>query len=589
MHRGCASETAPMAATGRLDTPKQSAGRRDVIDAMQFTHKTVLSPALRARVAEDPSIGGGNLLPSMLEINPFPDEPFLHSLTPIPYTDGETRTEFSLRDLDQLVQSWSVWYLERGVRPQDRIAVFPPDSIQYFVHLSALAQIGAIAMLINSNAPRESAVALCERSGAIGLYTDRERLDRIAPDLDRLSLRWIKTLEEVPGPASATLPDDARFHHHPDDPVGLMHSSGTTGLPKPVIHTHKTLVDGPKWRAVNYREEPDAVILNALPQSHQGCISFNAYSVLGGQPMVIWRDVTGAELATAVTEHKPTMVMAFGHAYPELAAIETPKGALDSVNIWVSMADAVHERHLKNVLARRSPELPPAAFLDRLGTTELGWGVLMQPRTLTTERNDRCVGKSVGYAEVAVVRENGTLAEPYEYGFLGAKPPSMTVGYWGNQDTYYRSKLAGYWLTGDIAYRDEDGNFYQIDRAVDVVHTADGPGYSVQMEELILNEVAGVEDCTVVAGGHGNEKVAVAVVTGADMAPEKVLFAANEALRANGKPELFMVEIASADGDFPLGVTGKSLKRFLRDKYQDLAVYVGDRRGKSLATSDVLT
>jgi acyl-coenzyme A synthetase/AMP-(fatty) acid ligase len=282
------------------------------------------------------------------------------------------------------------------------------------------------------------------------------------------------------------------------------------------------------------------------------------------------------------------MVMAFGHAYPELAAIETPRGALDSVNIWVSMADAVHERHLKNILGRRSPERPPAAFLDRLGTTELGWGVLMQPRTLATERNDRCVGKSVGYAEVAIVRADGTLAEPCEYGLLGAKPPSMTVGYWGNQDTYYRSKLAGYWLTGDVAYRDEEGNFYQVDRVVDVVHTAAGPGYSVLMEELILNEVAGVEDCTVVAGGHDGEQVAVAVVTGRDVDAGKVLFAANEALRANGKPELSVVEVATGDDDFPLGVTGKSLKRYLRDKYQDLVGYLRDRQDKNLATSAAL-
>jgi len=555
---------------------------------MSFTHRTVLTPELRARVAADPGIGGGNLLPSMLAINPYPDEPFIRSLTPVAYTDGESRTEFSLRELDHLIQSWSVWYWERGVRPRDRVAVFPPDSVAYFVHYSAIAQIGGIAVLINSKAPRESAVALCERTGAIGLYTDRERLDRIAPDLDRLALRWIETAEEMPSPPSATLPDEARFRHHADDPVGMMHSSGTTGLPKPVIHTHRTILEGPKFRAVDYKEEPDALIMTALPQSHQGTISFTSYAVLSGQPLLAWRDVTGLELAAAIPEHKPTMVMAFGHAYPELAALETPKGALDSVNIWVSMADAVHERHLKNVLARRSPEFPPATFLDRLGTTELGWGVLMQPRTLTTERNDRCVGRSVGFAEVAILRENGTLAEPYEYGLLGAKPSSMTVGYWGSQDTYYRSKLAGYWLTGDVAYRDEDENFYQVDRAVDVVHTAQGPGYSVQMEETVLNQVAGVDDCTIVAAGLRGEKVAVAVVTGADIDPEKVLLAANEALRATGKPELAMVEVAAGDGDYPLGVTGKSLKRYLREKYQDLASYVDDRHGKNLALRDAL-
>lgn len=554
---------------------------------MRFTHRTVLSPQLRARVAADPGIGGGNLLPSVLAINPYPDEPFIHSLTPIPYTDGETRTEFSLRDLHHLVESWSVWYHEQGVRPRDRVAVFVPDSIAYFVHYSAIAQIGGIAMLINSKASTEIAVALCERTGAVGLYTDQERLDRIGAQRDTLPLRWAVTMEEMSSPRSAVLSDEARFRHHPDDPVGMMHSSGTTGLPKPVIHTHKTILDGPKFRAVDYKEESDAVILNTLPQTHQGCISFNAYSVLAGQPMVVWRDVSGEQLAQAVQDHRPTMVMAFGHAYPELAAIQTPPGALDSVNIWVSMADAVHERHLKNVLARRSADRPPAMFLDRLGTTELGWGVLMQPRTLETVRNDRCVGRSVGFADVQIVRENGTIAEPYEYGLLGAKPPSMTVGYWGNQDTYYRSILAGYWLTGDIAYRDEDGYFYQVDRAVDVVHTAGGPGYSVQMEELILNEVAGVEDCTVIAGRYHGQQVPVAVVVGG-MEAEKVLDAANEVLRANNKPELSVVEVAGGDGDFPVGVTGKSLKRYLRDKYKDLAVYVRDRRGTGLATSDAL-
>src|SRR5689334_7123950 len=117
---------------GRADGPvrhprsrSQNRGPAAESDAMEFTHKTVLSPELRARVLADPSVGGGNLLPAMLELNPFPDEPFIHSLTPIPYTDGETRHWFSLRDLDHLVQSWSVWYLERGVRPHDRVAVFP--------------------------------------------------------------------------------------------------------------------------------------------------------------------------------------------------------------------------------------------------------------------------------------------------------------------------------------------------------------------------------------------------------------------------------------------------------------------------------
>ena len=59
-------------------------------------------------------------------------------------------------------------------------------------------------------------------------------------------------------------------------------------------------------------------------------------------------------------------------------------------------------------------------------------------------------------------------------------------------------------------------------------------------------------------------------------------------LRATAKPEPAVVEVASAEGDFPLGVTGKSLKRYLRNKYHDLVVYLGDHRVKNLATSAAL-
>ena len=79
------------------------------------------------------------------------------------------------------------------------------------------------------------------------------------------------------------------------------------------------------------------------------------------------------------------------------------------------------------------------------------------------------------------------------------------------------------------------------------------------------------------------------IVSDADLARAAApAIAANEALRATGKPELAMVEVAGAEGDFPLGVTGKSLKRYLREKYHDLVGYLADGRSKNLATSAAL-
>ncbi|MEU7907458.1 class I adenylate-forming enzyme family protein [Actinoplanes sp. NPDC049118] len=558
---------------------------------MSLSEKAILTRAQRNAFAADERVGGGNLLKSAIAANPHPEVAFIRSGRPLTNTDGELQTDFSLLQLDQLAQSWSVWYLEKGVRPRDRVAVYMKDFFAYSVHYYALAQIGAIAVLINSKAPREIAASLLRRTSPVGIYTDRAHLAVVAEDVKDLpDLRWVQLLEELPAPPANELPESARYRHAPEDPVSILHSSGTTGLPKPVTQTHRSSTAGPRFRLT--RPDPTlgagGVMLAALPQSHLGAIHYLTYAIFGGTPIVPLFDPSGEEMVAAIKEHQPTSVMAFGHACADLAALDLEPGVLDTVNVWVTTADAVHEAHMRKLLAHRSPELPPSSFLDRLGTTELGWGVLLQTRTLASKRNDRCVGKPVGVSEVAVLRKDGTEADVNEVGLLGARGPAITAGYWNDMDTTYRSRLGGYWTPGDMVYRDEENNFYHVDRAVDAIETANGVGYSILMEERLLSEVPGIQDCAVVAGRLGTETVAVGVVTseeaGAD--PYALLKQANEALREAGHPELSLLEIVES---IPCGVTGKVLKRALRERYSNLSEYVGERQSTGLAVASVIT
>ena len=554
---------------------------------MSISATALLSRDLRSHLAADDSLGAGNLLETALEVNPNPDAPFIESGRPVADTDGRARTEFSLLDIDRLAQSWAAWYLEKGVEPRDRVAIFIEDSFAYTIQVHALAQIGAIAVLINSKVPKEIALELCRRTGAIGLYTDRARLARLDDAIGLLvDLRWIQLVEELPAPPPAVLPDGARYRHVADDPVVILHSSGTTGIPKPVIHTHATTVAGPRYRLENFTELPDALMMAAQPQTHVGSIGYAMYAVIAGTPMVALYDPTGPELVSAIARYRPTMVLAFAHAYSDLAALEVEEGALDSVDGWISMADAVHEAHMKEILARRSKDRPEAIFYDRFGSSELGWGLMVERRSLSTERSDRRMGTPDSLAEFAVLRKDGTKAEPGEFGLIGVKSPTLTVGYWGDSDLTYRSKLAGYWLSGDVGYTDETGTYFQVDRAVDVVETEDRPGYSVLMEELLLAESAEILDCAVVAGRHEDRTVPVALITtnGAEVDPEAVFCAANDALRSAGHPELALLEVAR-EGDMPFGVTGKVLKSRLRQRYRWLEHYLAEPNGKVLATS----
>ena len=257
---------------------------------------------------------------------------------------------------------------------------------------------------------------------------------------------------------------------------------------------------------------PGERFLTSLPQSHVGAIAFTSYALLCGIQVVAMYDPRPEELLDAIGEYSPTSVMSFAHAYADLAGIDLPAGALDSVERWVSVGDAVHEPHIRTLLAHRSEGLPLSTFYDRLGSTELGWALLLHTSTIQSPPKGRCAGRATGAAEVVVLRPDGSEAAPGELGLLGAKGPTITVGYWNDCDTNYRSRLAGYWLSGDVAYRDADGLFYQVDRAVDAITTRSGLGYSVLMEEVLLGAVPEICDCGVVRGVWGDETVAVALV-----------------------------------------------------------------------------
>ncbi len=549
---------------------------------------TALSVKQRAVVASDASWGGGNLLQAAIDSNPHPEVALITLARPLAGNDGQPLQTVSLLELDELAESWAAWYSTQGVGPRDRVAIWIEDSFAYSVHYYALSRIGAIGVMINSWAPASSASWLCRQTAPVAIYSDDARLERLEAEerspLD--DMRWTQSADALEGPPAGVLPDGKRFRHADEDPVSILHSSGTTGRPKAVIQSHQSSIAGPRFRMANDVVAPGERFLTALPQSHIGAISFSSYAMLCGTPFVAFYDPTSPQLLDAIREYRPTAVMGFSHIHTELAAFDVPAGELDSVERWISVGDAVHEPHIRTLLEHRSADLGPSAFLDRLGSTELGWALLLHTTTADSGPKGRCIGTPTGAGEVVVLRKDGTHAAPGELGLLAAKGPTITPGYWNDCDTNYRSRLAGYWLSGDVASCDEDGVFIQVDRAVDVIETASGPGYSVLMEEVLLGNVAEISDCGVVAGCRGDETVAVALVRTTPGAGDvdRVLEAANDALRAAGHPEVALIEVARTDADYPVGVTGKVLKRVLRDRYRDLETYLANCGDRVLAS-----
>jgi acyl-coenzyme A synthetase/AMP-(fatty) acid ligase len=222
--------------------------------------------------------------------------------------------------------------------------------------------------------------------------------------------------------------------------------------------------------------------------------------------------------------------------------------------------------------------VPGSVFTDGLGSSETGYSIFHNGHKPGSTAYGRCIGKPISFAEAAVLSEDGQPLPAGVVGRLGVRSPTLTPGYWNDSLTFHRLRLGGYWLTGDLSVRDEEGNFYHLDRAPDAIRTSGGIVFSTRTEELLLAELPALADCTVVGvapegvradwDGDGVADAYVLLQVADDADDAKWTDVVNEVLRAKGFPPVTRALRMDAT-EVVKGATGKVLKRLMRERFQE--------------------
>jgi len=550
---------------------------------------------VRERFMTEPDLGAGNFLQYALEANPHRDVPYLYSH--LANHRGEVvLTGHSLVDLAALRDRYAKWYWSNGVRPGDPVGVVVAEGLPPLVHFLALSALGAIPALINDAMRPDVMVRYLNHVGVVGIVADdTTRLaSAYRADPERRP-RFIALAAEIDAfdAAPVELPERYPYRHAPDDVVALIHSSGTTGTPKSTMLAHRQFWDGKQPRMVRFPAEPYDRLMCLMPHTHAGGLSYFLTATLLGLPMAAMGDWRRVVVEPVMEAFRPTMVASFPRTFVELATGDLPVKGAERVHSWFNTGDSAHYGHIRRLAslgerpaglikpwllpseAANEAALPGSQFVDGLGSSEMGMALFGGITTPETERDDRCVGKPLEVVtEAAVLDEDGVPVPDGTVGLLGVKTPSRTPGYWNNPRLTSSFEVNGFWLTGDVARRDGDGNFYHLDRTVDVIDTTAGPVYSLPIEEVLIADCADVvQDCSVVGvpGATGEGQVPVAVVrlqADADgWTPDAILDKANKELAGAGLATLAAVRIAHTPEDYPLGPTGKVLKRELRTRF----------------------
>ena len=533
-------------------------------------------PNIRALLAADPEVGAGNVLTTRIRLGIGLDDPKVAFDTEV---DGRAAWEpFTVRELDRAVRARAAALHGLGVGPRDPVAVYASAAADNILSFLALSRLGAIPALVNPNLDAEKAAVYISRLKAIAVLTDQTHRAALAPyDCETPLLPDVSELSSG-DPEAAPEP----YPHWSGDPVAITHSSGTTGMPKAVVHGHAGL-----YAAIRHRLSlpvPQGIdrILNALPSPHAATLIAINQALSFNAEIANLSTQAGGPVLETIERWRPHAVFGFAATWADLARFDLTQRPVDSVSLWWNTGDCAHEAHIRRLVAVGSRVVatregrvtkPGSVFIDGLGSSEMGHSHFHITHTAESGKYGRCVGRPHSFVDCEVLAPDGRALGPGEVGELGTKSPTLALGYWNDSVTTYRTRVRGYFLTGDLMYRDAEGYYYHMDRAVDSLDLGGGRRlFTAQSEERVLAACPDVLDCTLVALRDGDKVVSdllLQLAQGADRARDDERFKEVVAALDDHVAATVRDVIVVDDDRIPLGPTGKVRKFLLRQRHLD--------------------
>ncbi|CAG4945902.1 unnamed protein product [Parnassius apollo] len=291
-----------------------------------------------------------------------------------------------------------------------------------------------------------------------------------------------------------------------EDVCLIPYSSGTTGMPKGVMLTHKNLVSNlkqvqyPKIMKYNGEKGHGDVILTVPPFFH--IYGFNAvlnYNLTLGYHVVSIPKFTPEEYIKCLVEYKPTTVfvvpslLAFLSTHPLVK-----KEHLESIETIVVGAAPITDSMLEKFLLKCEKTKDEIKLLQGYGMTESSPVTLMTPYIYPFNKVGS-VGQLVPSTQARVISlTTGDTLGSHKSGELCLRGPQVMKGYWKNEKATLETIDSDGWLhTGDVAYYDDDHYFYIVDRTKELIKVKGNQVSPTEIESVIM-ELPEVADVAVV-------------------------------------------------------------------------------------------
>jgi acyl-coenzyme A synthetase/AMP-(fatty) acid ligase len=400
-----------------------------------------------------------------------------------------------------------------GVRPGDHVAIHKAANFDVWILGTAVSRIGAVPVMLSPHLDAPTVAALLDRFERPYLLTDAAKLDGLADVAP--SGRVLVVDGHRPGATSladlAGSPRVPSVSRPVDEPVLITHTSGTTGLPKLVVHTPRSMGARlrPQWwlLALMRRRETIAIHISFL---HSRMFAAMTLALAKGMPVLLVRESDPEHVASLFRAHRPGFLEVLPNSLMEWERYaDDPRRPFSSIKYFSTTFDAIHPRTISTLLAASGRRLP--LFFQIYGQSEVGPAVGRPYFAGSAHRTDgRCVGWPMpGCAQVRVVSRDGKRPSRTNPGFIDVKWSGNFATYHGEQERFDENRHGSWWRTGDVGYRTRFGCLHMLDREVDMI---DGVDSGLEVEDLVLSRMDELCELVLVPGA-GSEPIPVVCTT----------------------------------------------------------------------------
>jgi acyl-CoA synthetase (AMP-forming)/AMP-acid ligase II len=491
-----------------------------------------------------------------------------------PYREAYVESDGSLRltfkKLNERCNQLANAFAEAGVEKGERVGLLLMNSSEFMESYYALAKIGAVVVPLNWRLVADELEFILKDSGTSRLIFDNEFVDTVA-ELhsrgDKTDIKqWLQVTdgdvahfaESYRGFRDAAAIDEPEVTAADHDMLYIMYTSGTTGLPKGVVHTHHTSIWGLLSIAATAVYHDPERYLACLPMFHVGALTPLAVNVYSGVTSVVMRSFDPVKAWEIIEREKITS----GLAVP----------AMLNFMLQVPNFERFDYSSLRWIMTGAAP-VPPALtkiFHEmNIGIQQVyGLTETCGPTCLMDAENalarPESTGKAFFHTDVRIADEHGNDCPAGVAGEVLVRGEHIMTEYWNRPEATAETIVDGWLHTGDVAIMDEEGFVSIQDRIKDMIISGGENVYPAEIEGA-LAEHPGIREAAVIGQQSerwGESPLAIVVVTDEALTAGDVMEFCQGKLARFKQPKA--VEFVS---EIPRNPSGKILKRVLREQF----------------------